>query len=133
MKEALHVIYSGVKNGYSHPKVPFFNVAELHEKLKVDASDILMAEADEAGSRNKLIWLKGEEKEYTIMNVSFVKLLEYSNNLIMVNKFTILSIEAVRSYRHDFITLKNIFPGWNNKQVTLGRNYRKGFYSRIEK
>jgi len=132
MKEALHVISLVGYKGDVSPKTPFFNVAELHEKLKVNFADILLATADEDGSRNKLIWLKEEAKAYTLMNISFPKLLNCSDKLIMVNKFTIVSIEAVRSYRHDIITLKNIFPGWNNKQITLGRNYRKGFYGRIE-
>jgi len=131
MKEALHVISADSYKAGSSPKILFFNVAELNEKLKINLLDILLVTADNEGSRNKLIWLKNETKEYTLMNVSFSKLLDNTSNLVMVNKFTIISIEAVRSYRYDFITLKNIFMGWNNKQVTLGRQYRESFYGKI--
>jgi len=128
MKEALHVILQDDVKRDAYPKTSFFNVAELNEKLKVNFADIMLAMADEHDSRNKLIWLKGETKEYTLMNVSFSKLLERNNDLIMVNKFTLISMEAVCSFRYDFITLKNLFPVWNNKQVVLGRTYRNTFY-----
>lgn len=138
MKEALHVILPDdfkEENSpkISYPKASFFNVAELDEKLKVNFSDILMVTTDDYDRRNKIISLKGKTKEYTLMNVCFNTLLENSNNLVMVNKYTLISIEAVCSYRYDFITLENLFPGWSDKQVTLGKTYRKGFYSLIKK
>jgi hypothetical protein len=132
MKEASG---SGGSNGdgkESHPEFSFFNVAELHEKLKVKFSNILLVTADEAGSRNKLLFLKNETREYTLMNISFADLLNHSPKLVMVNKFALLSLDAVHSWRYDFITLDNLFPGWDNKQVVLGRNYRKMFYLKIQ-
>lgn len=110
----------------------FFNVAELHEKLKVKFSDILLITADDVEGRNKLIWLKNETREYTLMNVRFADLLKHSQKLVMVNKFALVSLEAVHSWRYDFITLANLFPGWNNKQVVLSRNYREIFYLKIQ-
>jgi hypothetical protein len=140
MKEAIHVsngilrvISPGDYKEAASSKISFFNVAELNEKLKVNFSNILLVTTDDYDRRNKLIWLKGKIKEYTLMNVGFDTLLENTNNLLMVNKSTLLSIEAVCSYRYDCITLENLFPGWNDKQITLGNIYRKGFYSRINR
>jgi hypothetical protein len=45
----------------------------------------------------------------------------------------LISIHAVHSYCCFFVTLKNIFPGWHNKQVNLNRDYRKNFYKKIGK
>ncbi len=138
MKEALHEILRNNLIGEEapnllSPKVSFFNVAELNEKLKVCYSDILLVTTDDSDRRNKLIWLKGKTKEYTLMNVGFTELLENTNTLLMVNKSTLINMEAMRSYRYDFITLENLFPGWNNKQIILGRTFRKSFYSLINK
>lgn len=133
MEEALDTNLPDEHKEESHPPVFFFNVAEMHEKLKVDFSDIILVVTDEVSSRNKLVWLKNESKEYTLMNVSFPLLLKYSGKLLKVNKFTLLSLDAVHSCTYDFITLYNIFPTWDNKQVTLGRHYRDAFYKRIEK
>ena len=118
MKEAIHVIS--------------VNVAELHEKLHVNLADVMLVAADEHDSQNKIAYIKGEEKEYTLMNIPFKELLSQTNNLVMVNKFTLVSIDAVHSHRHDCITLKNLFKGWLNKQITLGVKYREDFYSRVE-
>jgi len=133
MKEAHDEIILEEYKGEIYPKISFFNVAERNEKLKINFSDILLVITDEHERRNKLIWIKGKTEEYTLMNVCFTELLENSNNLMMVNKSTLLSMEAVSSYRYDFITLENLFPEWNNKQVTLSRKYRNDFYDRIEK
>lgn len=132
MKEAIHTNLPGEFMDARSP-VYLFNVAEMHEKLKVDFSEIILVVTDEISSRNKLVWLKSEAREYTLMNVSFPLFLKYSDKLLMVNKFTLLSVDAVHSCTYDFITLNNLFPGWNNKQVTLGRPYRDDFYKRIEK
>lgn len=132
MKEAAGT--SGFSGGGEGPHLEFgfFNVAELHEKLRVKFSDILLVTTDEVESRNKLLCLKNETRQYTLMNVSFADLLKHSPKLIMVNKFALLSVEAVHSWRYDFITLGNFFPGWDNKQVVLSRNYRKIFYFKIK-
>jgi len=133
MEEASHTNLLDEHKEEAHSPVFFFNVAEMHEKLKVDFSDIVLVVTDEISSRNKVVWLKNETKEYTLMNVSFPLFLKYSGKLFKVNKFTLLSVDAVHSCTHDFITLNNLFPGWTNKQVTLGRHYRDAFYKRIEK
>ncbi len=119
MKEAIHVIS--------------VNVAELDEKLYINLADIMLVEADKPDSRNKVVYIRNEEREYTLMNMPFKKLLSCTNDLVMVNKHTIVSIDAVHSNRYDCITLKNLFKGWLNKQVTLSRNYRQEFNSRVEK
>lgn len=129
----MHIISTAAYKGETPLQISFFNVAELHEKLKIDFSDILLVTTDETESRNKLVWLKDEVREYTLMNVPFAALLEHTDNLVMVNKGTLISIGAVHWFGYDFITLKNLFPGWNNKQVTLGRNYREDFYSKVGK
>ncbi|HTA26690.1 MAG TPA: hypothetical protein VK809_02800 [Bacteroidia bacterium] len=118
MKEAIHVIS--------------LNVAELEEKLHIKLADIILIEADEPDSRNKVAYIKNEDREYTLMNVAFKKLLTRTNNLIMVNKHTLVSLDAVKTHRHDCITLKDLFKGWLNKQITLSRKCRPEFYSRIE-
>jgi len=133
MEEASHTNMPGQYKEEARYPVFFFNVAEMNEKLKIDFSDILLIATDEVSSRNKVVWLKSEAREFTLMNVSFPLFLKYSGKLLKVNKFTILSVDAVHSCTYDFITLNNLFPGWNNKQVTLGRHYRDAFYKRIEK
>lgn len=133
MKEALDTNLQDEHKEETRSHVFFFNVAEMHEKLKVNFLDIILVVTDEVRSRNKLVWLKNETKEYTLMNVSFPLLLRHSSKLVKVNKFTLISVEAVHSCTYDFITLYNLFAGWNNKQVTLGRHYRDAFYNRIEK
>ena len=135
--EAVHVILPDGILGKVSPKTTFsktsfFNVAELDEKLKVNFADVMLVTTD-FDRRNKLIWLKGKPKEYTLMNVGFTKLLQNCNNLVMVNKSTLINVEAICSCRYDFITLENLFTGWNNKQITLGKTYRKGFYSKINR
>lgn len=131
MEEAKHTNWQDKHREVIDSRVFFFNVAEMHEKLKVDFSDILLVATDEISSRNKLVWLKNETREYTLMNVSFPLFLIHSEKLLKVNKFTLLSVDLVHSCTHDFITLYNLFPGWNNKQVTLGRHYRDDFYKRF--
>jgi len=111
----------------------FLNVAELPEKLLVYLPDVLLVETDEYGSKSKVASIKDEEKPYTLMNCSFAILLVRSPDLIMVNKHTLVSVKVVHSYRYDSITLKNIFPGWHNKQIALNRDYRKDFYTKIGK
>ena len=135
--EAVHVILPDGILGKVSPKTTFsktsfFNVAELDEKLKVNFADVMLVTTD-FDRRNKLIWLNGKPKEYTLMNVGFTKLLQNCNNLVMVNKSTLINVEAICSCRYDFITLENLFTGWNNKQITLGKTYRKGFYSKINR
>ena len=140
MKEAIHVSNGIIRaispDNYKEvasSKISFFNVAELNEKLKVNFSNILLVTTDDYDRRNKLIWLKGKTKEYTLMNVGFTELLQNCNNLVMVNKSTLINVEALCSCRYDFITLENLFTGWNDKQITLGKTYRKGFYSKINR
>jgi hypothetical protein len=133
MKEALKVISLNSYKRETTPEFFFFNVAESHEKLFVHIPDILLVTADVGDSRNKMVCIKTEPKEYTLMNITFQRLLEYNPGLIPVNKFTLVSVEAIYTHRYDYITLKNIFTGWNKKQITLNRNYRKEFYRRVGK
>ncbi len=114
-------------------KFIFLNVAELSEKLLVKTADILLVHTDEDGSRNKDVYIKGELIKFTAMNVKFETLLHEAPDLVPVNKHTLVSVKTIHSHRHDCITLKNIFKGWNNLQITLNRNYRKEFYRRIGK
>jgi hypothetical protein len=132
MMGAKHTNQPGGDNGETHPSFAFFNIAESNEKLKVTFGDILLVTTDEVRSRNKMAWLKSETKEYTLMNVSFAQLLRYCPTLVKVNKFTLLSFDAIHTYRYDFITLYNLFPDWRNKQVILARNYREVFQQRMK-
>jgi hypothetical protein len=133
MKEAMHLVTQDNVTGEIPPKILFVNVAELHEKLKINIQDILLVETDEYDSRNKMVYIKGKEEIYTIMNIPFKRLLSCSDTLLMVNKFTLISADAVNSYKYDCITLKSLFVGWKNKQVTLHPKYREVFYKKVGK
>lgn len=111
----------------STPAFGFYHVAELNEKLKVNFADIILATVDEVDSRHKKVWLKGEIQTYTLMDVKFDDLLRCSDKLVQTNKSTLLSVDAVHSYRFDMITLCDLFPDWHSHQVILGRNYKETF------
>lgn len=108
-----------------------FNVAESRSKLLIYPPDFLLVEADETDSRNKKIYLKNEEDVYTLMNVSFGQLQNCVKELIQVNKHTLLSPSAVHYCEYDIITLRNLFKGWDDKQVVLSRAYHYAFYARL--
>lgn len=130
MKEAKHTITSV---GYGKPRSGsvLFNVAEMRMKLRIYPDDILLAEIDEIDSRNKKTCIKNEARIYTLMNVSFSELRDYGRNMIMVNKYTLISLEAVHDCMYDIITLKDLFTGWKGKQVTLSRKYNADFYAHM--
>jgi hypothetical protein len=121
MEEAKHIISQPV----------LFNVAEMRNKLLVCPEDILLVQADEIDSRNKITWIKNELRAYTLMDVSFSEIQDSAKDTIMVNRHMLIAIQAIHGCAYDVITLKDLFTGWNSKQVTLSRKYNAGFYARL--
>ncbi len=132
MKEATHTARSDGRIQKYETRPVLFNVAEMRRKLSVRPKDILLAEIDEIDSRNKRVYIKNESRAFTLMNVSFSKLQDYARDTIMVNKHTLISVGAIHDCMYDIITLKNLFEGWKDKQVTLSRKFNAAFYARMK-
>jgi hypothetical protein len=131
MKGVIHTARSDGSIQKYQTRPILFNVAEMRMKLSLRPADVLLAEIDEIGSRNKKVYIKGEKRVYTLMNISFFELQAYAIDTIMVNKRTLISIEAVHDCTYDIITLKDLFTGWDSKQVTLSRKFHDAFYARM--
>jgi len=131
MKGANHT--RGIRKNQRHRRGEpiLFNVAEMRSKLLVYPANILLVEVDEIDSRNKRTYIKNEDRVYTLMNVSFARLCECTDNIIMVNKGTLIAIDIVHDLQYDIITLKNLFSGWKAKQVILNKKYKADFYTRL--
>ena len=131
MKGASHT--NAIRKNRRHRRVEpiLFNVAEMRSKLLVYPANILLVEVDEIDSRNKRTYIKNEDRVYTLMNVSFARLRECTDNIIMVNKGTLIAVDIVHDLQYDIITLKNLFAGWNAKQVILNKKYKSDFYTRL--
>jgi len=129
MKEANHILQRSNGRIQNQQAMPVsFNVAEMRSKLLVSPDDILLAETDEIDSRNKRVYIKDEERSYTLMNVSFARLHNYAPYTFMVNKNTMIAADIIHGFQYDIITLKNLFTGWDGKQVILSKKYKAGFY-----
>jgi hypothetical protein len=131
MKGVIHTARSDGSIQIYQTRPILFNVAEMRMKLSLSPAGILLAEIDEIDSRNKKVYIKGEKRVYTLMNVSFSELQNYAKDTLMVNKRTLISVEAVHDCMYDTITLKDLFTGWNDKQVILSRKYHEAFYARM--
>ena len=131
MKEAGHTKEIQKNQRHHRDESVLFNVAEMRSKLLVHPANILLVEVDEIDSRNKRAYIKNEERAYTLMNVSFTRLRQCAGNTIMVNKGTLIAIDIVHDLQHDIITLKNLFAGWNAKQVILNKKYKSDLYTRL--
>lgn len=116
----------------SPDKHAFFNVIESDKKISVYSSAILLIVTDKIDCRNQVAYIKGETREYTLTHITLKYLLLFSPELVQVAKSILVSTEVIHFYRYDIILLKNLFTGWDNKEITLHRSYRKEFYRRME-
>lgn len=111
-------------------KYVLFNTAESKEKIRLCLQDIFYVEPDTYDARNKKVIMR-DGKQHTLMRCSFEQLLSKALTLIQVNRYELISTEAVQKVRYDLITLKFQDKKETIKQVTLNRTFRKDFMNSV--
>jgi len=108
-----------------------FNVLEEHAKMRINLTDILYVKSCEKNPRNKLVLLK-ENKNYTITDCTFNRILNMAPNLVRVNKTELVALNAVKTFKYDVVNL-DVAMGNVPGQVTLSNAYRDDFMKAMPK
>lgn len=107
-----------------------FHIAESKRKTRLRLQDIVLVQTDLINSRNKKVYMRNGE-QYTLMRCSNEKLLSMSSKLVQVNKAELVSMDAIRDFRHNEVTINNI-PGVEElKKLTLNRIFRNHFINKM--
>lgn len=107
-----------------------FHVAESEGRIKLQLSDILFVKTDKANCRDKRVYLKSGE-QYTLRRCTNEQLLKMAPKLVQVNKAELVSLDAVKGFKHNFVVLKQITEDGNPVKVMLNRNFRSDFMRRM--
>jgi len=124
--EKAHKIISYVPVEEKEKEFQLFHTAEAEGKVKVHLTDILFVQTDKENCRNKKVYLKSGE-HYTLRRCTNEQLLKMSAKLVQVNKAELVSLDAVKGFKHNFVTLKHSSEGGVPDRVTLNRNFRTNF------
>jgi DNA-binding LytR/AlgR family response regulator len=107
-----------------------FHAAEAEGKVKLHLADIFLVKTDKVNSRNKKVYMQSGEC-FTVRRCTNEQLLKLSPKLIQVNKAELISIDAIKGFKHNFVTLKNISEEGAPIKVMLNRNFRSDFFSKV--
>jgi DNA-binding LytR/AlgR family response regulator len=107
-----------------------FHTVEAEGKVKLHLTDILFVRTDKGNCRNKKVYLKNGE-HYTLRRCTNEQLLKMSSRLVQVNKAELVSLDAVKGFKHNFVTLKDSTEGGVPAKVTLNRNFRTNFVHKM--
>jgi len=128
--EKAHKIITHVPAEVKKKEFELFHAAEAEGRIKLHLSDILFVKTDKANCRNKQVYLKSGE-HYTIRRCTNEQLLKMSPKLVQVNKAELVSVDAVKGFKHNFVTLKHFSGEGMPVKVTLNRNFRIGFIHKM--
>ena len=107
-----------------------FHVAENEGKIKLQLSDILFVKTDKANCRDKRVYLKGGE-QYTLKRCTNEDLLKMAPKLVQVNKGELVSLDAIKGFKYNLVTLRHITEDGNPVKVILNRIFRNDFLNRM--
>ena len=128
--EKAHKIITHLPVEIKRKEFELFHAAEAEGRIKLHLSDILFVKTDKANCRNKLVFLKNGE-HYTIRRCTNEQLLKMSPKLVQVNKAELISVDAVKGFKHNSVTLKHFSGEGMPVKVTLNRNFRTDFVNKM--
>jgi two-component system LytT family response regulator len=128
--EKAYKIITHVPAAVKSKEFELFHAAEAEGRIKLHLSDILFVKTDEANCRNKRVYLKNGE-HYTIRRCTNEQLLKMSPKLVQVNKAELVSVDAIKGFKHNFVTLKHAIDQGMPVKVTLNRNFRTDFVKKM--
>jgi len=106
------------------------NVDGVRGKVKFRLADILYIHSDKDDPRHKYV-ITRDGNTQRVMYCKFEKLLALAHNLVRINCSEVVSLELVKQYGKDVVTIED--PAFNGgvRDLTLNRTFRKEFKERI--
>ena len=106
------------------------NVDGVRGKVKFRLADILYIHSDKDDPRHKYV-ITRDGNTQRVMDCKFEKLLALAHNLVRINCSEVVSLELVKQYGKDVVTIED--PAFNGgvRDLTLNRTFRKEFKERI--
>jgi DNA-binding LytR/AlgR family response regulator len=132
LEKAYKIIhYAAPQQEHKQQEYVLFHAADAEGRVKLNLTDIFFVKTDKIDCRNKNVFMKNGER-YTLRRCTNEKLLKLSSKLVQVNKSELVSTDAVRGFKFNFITLKTLTNEDGSPiKVNLNRNFRSDFLKKI--
>ena len=97
-------------------------------KILLKISDVVMINSSDTDRRDKLVLLRNSD-EVILKNISFSQLLEIlpSDRFCRINRTTILSVDRVRTFTHDYVWTDIRRKDGSTVELPLSEQYRPAF------
>lgn len=107
-----------------------FSVAESSKKVKIYLPDIVFVSVDDIDARNKIVILKGGTK-YTLMDYSLDEIKSLAQQLIQINRHTLVSLNCIHEMSYDKVTLHDADDSGLPPEATLTRTHKEELSRRM--
>lgn len=121
--EKAHLLIVG-KGELKNEESELFYVEESAGQIKLAPYDIIYVTTDDTDRRHKHIVLRNGRR-HKLLYCTLQRLLDFSPNLIQVNKSEAVSAQAIYGINSGLITLDGVFENGKAKKVMLSKVYKK--------